>query len=106
MCSTPRRVNPAVGRRRSRSAGESGATSPAATTPRRASCSNYERHCPRERRAHEAFEILRALSQNTNVKLRDMARRLIEEAVPAQRPDDPSESPVGRAARELPSAAS
>lgn len=53
-----------------------------------------QRACP----ADEAFEILRTLSQDTNVKLRDVARSLIEEVVPTSRRDSPADSAGGQPA--------
>jgi GAF domain-containing protein len=48
--------------------------------------------------AQQAFELLRTISQKTNVKLRDVARRLVEErsGAPAQDPGGPDMPHLGR----------
>ncbi|MET7998280.1 ANTAR domain-containing protein [Amycolatopsis sp. NPDC005232] len=56
--------------------------------------------------AGEAFEILRELSQDTNVKLRDVARGLIEEVVSTPRRCGPADSNSSQPDDRLPSAAS
>jgi hypothetical protein len=51
----------------------------------------------------EAFEMLKTMSQHTNVRLRDMAARLAEEAQPAgrQEPDAPSPQVLARQRTDL-----